>query len=341
MKRMVRAAALTNYFEVATQLALNPSQMLAQVGLSRALLADPDDRIPAGAVVTLLEESAQAAQCPTFGLRMAESRQLSDLGAVSLLLTHKRTLREVLLAMINYRHLMNEALALQVEDVGENVIIREEVVTDASTHSRQATELALGVLSRAAGALLGNHWKPHRVLFSHAAPPDLQLHRRIFKCKLVFDSEYNGFVCAAADLDYPSSAANPALARYAEQLLQSLPKAQDRSTGMEVREAIHVLLPMGRATVEQIAQKLGVNVRTLQRQLEDEGQTFSELINSVRRELAIRYVRSGQHSLGHVAELLGYSTQTSFTRWFKAEFGVAPTQWQPDSTQAPDTAADN
>jgi AraC-like DNA-binding protein len=335
MKRMVRAAALTNYFEVAQQLALNPSQMLAQVGLDRAMLADPDNRISAGAVVTLLEESARASQCLTFGLRMAETRQLTDLGAVSLLLTHKRTLREVLLAMINYRHLMNEALALQVEDVGTNVIIREEVVTDVTTHSRQATELALGVLARAAGALLGNHWKPHRVMFSHGAPPELQLHRRIFKCKLVFGSEYNAFVCAAADLDYPSSAANPALARYAEQLLQSLPKAQDRSTSMEVREVIYVLLPMGRATVEQVAQKLGLNVRTLQRELENDGATFSELINSVRRELAVRYVQSGQHSLGHVAELLGYSTQTSFTRWFKSEFGVAPREWQPDGTPPP------
>jgi AraC-like DNA-binding protein len=330
MKRMVRAAALTNYFEVAQQLALNPSQMLAQVGIDRAMLADPDNRIPAGAVVTLLEESARASQCLTFGLRMAQTRQLTDLGAISLLLTHKRTLREVLLAMINYRHLMNEALALQMEDVGTDVIIREEVVTDTTTHSRQATELALGVLARAAGALLGNRWKPHSVMFSHEAPPDLQLHRRIFKSKLVFGSEYNAFVCAAQDLDSPSSAANPALARYAEQLLQSLPKAQDRSISMEVREAIYVLLPMGRATVEQVAQKLGLNVRTLQRQLEDDGATFSGLINSVRRELAGRYVRSGQHSLGQVAELLGYSTPTSFTRWFKSEFGVAPRQWQPD-----------
>ena len=335
MKRMVRAAALTNYFEVAQQLALNPAQMLAQVGLDRAMLADPDGRIPAGAVVNLLEESARASQCLTFGLRMAETRQLTDLGAISLLLTHKRTLREVLLAMINYRHLMNEALALQMEDAGANVIIREEVVTDVTTHSRQATELALGVLARAASALLGNRWKPHRVMFSHEAPPDLHLHRRIFKCKLAFGSEYNAFVCAAADLDSPSSAANPALARYAEQLLQSLPKAQDRSTSMEVREAIYVLLPMGRATVEQVAQKLGLNVRTLQRQLEDDGATFSELINSVRRELAARYVRSGQYSLGQVAELLGYSTQTSFTRWFKSEFGVAPRQWQPDETSQP------
>ncbi len=143
-----------------------------------------------------------------------------------------------------------------------------------------------------------------------------------------FGSEHNGFVCAAADLDYPSSAANPALARYAEQLLQTLPKANNTSTGMEVREAIYVLLPMGRATVEQVAQSLGMNVRTLQRQLEDERETFSELINSVRRELAIRYIEDRQHSLGHVAELLGYATQTSFTRWFKAEFGVAPLHWQ-------------
>ena len=49
----------------------------------------------------MLEESARASQCPTFGLRMAQTRQLTDLGAISLLLTHKRTLRDVLLAMIS------------------------------------------------------------------------------------------------------------------------------------------------------------------------------------------------------------------------------------------------
>ena len=85
---------------------------------------------------------------------------------------------------------------------------------------------------------------------------------------------------------------------------------------------------MGRATVEQVAPSLAVNVRTLQRQLDEAGETFSDLINAVRRELAIRYIEGGQHSLGHVAELLGYSTQTSFTRWFRNEFGVAPTQWR-------------
>ena len=110
-------------------------------------------------------------------------------------------------------------------------------------------------------------------------------------------------------------------------MLQSLPKAGDRSIESEVHEAIYLLMPMGRATVEQVAQSLAMNVRTLQRQLEEHGVTFSGLVNTVRRELAVRYIEGGQHSLGHVAELLGYSTQTSFTRWFKTEFGVAPTHW--------------
>jgi AraC-like DNA-binding protein len=328
MTLMVRAAALTNYFEIAQQLGLNPLPLLSDAGLSQAMLANPDHRIPACAVVTLLEESASATNCPTFGLRMAETRQISDFGPVGLLITHQRTLREVLLSFINFRHLLNEALTVHVEDVGSNVIIREEVVTELPVHPRQATELALGVLARAGSALLGSHWKPLRVLFTHPAPPELQLHRRIFRSKVEFDSEYNGIVCAAADLDYPCSAANPALARYAEQLLQVLPKANDRSVADEVREAIYLLLPMGRATVEQVAQSLAVNVRTLQRQLDEAGETFSDLINAVRRELAIRYIEGGQHSLGHVAELLGYSTQTSFTRWFRNEFGVAPTQWR-------------
>ena len=74
MTTQIRAAALTNYFEVAAHLRLNPQPLLRKVGLSRARLADPEQRIPLDAVIELLEASAKASRCPTFGLRMAESR---------------------------------------------------------------------------------------------------------------------------------------------------------------------------------------------------------------------------------------------------------------------------
>ena len=330
MTFLVRAAALTNYTEVAGHLGLDTARLLRQHGLSLRLIADPEQRIPLHCVVALLEESARLADCPTLGLRMAESRSIADFGAISLLLTHQRTLRDALDATIQYQHLLNESLALYVEEAGTTVILREEGAAGGAAQSRQATELALGVLCRMCSALLGTHWRPRSVKFTHEAPPDTSVHRRVLGCTPEFGCEFNGIVCRAADLDRPNPSADPAMARYAERLLQSLPgaKKQEHSVVLDVRKAIYLMLPMGRATIEQIAQGMGVNVRTLQRQLEDAGVTFSDLMHEVRSEIVLRYMENPEFTLARIAELLGYGMPSSFTRWFNAQFGMAPIAWR-------------
>src|ERR1700761_2833700 len=105
---LVRAAALSNYGQVARQVGLDPTRMLRRAKLDLAVLKNPDLRIPAVVVAALLEESAAQSGCATFGLRMAEARQLSDLGAISLLLKHQGTLREIFAMMARYRHWLNE-----------------------------------------------------------------------------------------------------------------------------------------------------------------------------------------------------------------------------------------
>jgi len=98
--------------EVVQHLGLNPQAELSKVGLSKASLQDRSSRFRCRRrVVQLLENSAAASQCPTLGLRMAESRQLSDMGAISLLLSHQPNLRHALQVMCKYRHLLNPALA--------------------------------------------------------------------------------------------------------------------------------------------------------------------------------------------------------------------------------------
>lgn len=332
MAAFVRAAALRNYAEVARRHGLDPRDMIRRAGLPAGVLADPDQRVPAQKVVTLLERSAEASGCPTFGLQMAEDRQVSDLGVVSLLLDHQPTLRHALQALIDFRHLLNEALALYVEEAGDAVILREEVVTDRPEHWRQATELAVGVLFRLCAAILESSWKPRGVHFTHAAPPDLQVHRRLFLSRygtrLAFDSDFNGIVCAAVDLDRPAPSADPVIARYAQRFVETMPGAEAGSVLLDVRKAIYLFLPMGRATVEQVAEGLGVNVRTLQRRLDEEGASFSDVLNGVRRDLAVRYLESRRHSLARAAELLGYAAPGSFTRWFTGQFGLSPSEWR-------------
>ncbi|MBF7729026.1 AraC family transcriptional regulator [Pseudomonas sp. N040] len=328
MTTLVRAAVLTKYFGVARQVGLNPQPLLRRLGLTQAMLENPDQLLAADTAVTLLEESARESGCSTFGLRMAEARQMADFGPVSLLLNHQRTLREALQTTVQYRHLLNEALALFIEEVGKTVIVREEVVTDRPIPARQATDLALGALFRLCSGLLGQNWHPLSVNFTYEAVPDQQDYRRLFGCKLEFGSEFNGFIFSAIDLDKPNPLADPVMARHAERFIDSLPGVSEHSLVLDVRKAIYILLPMGRATIEQVAQAQGINLRTLQRRLEEEGVTFSELINEVRRDLVLRYMGNPRYSLGRIAELLGYSVPSSFTRWFTTQFGLAPAAWR-------------
>jgi AraC-like DNA-binding protein len=334
MIALVRAASLSNFAETARQAGLDPVGLLREARIDPAALSHPDMRIRAERVGRLLETAAERSGWLNFGLRMAESRRLSDFGAVGLLIAHQPSLREVLDTVARYRPLLNEALALHVEPSGDLAIVREELVTEGPNPGRQARELAIGTLFRMFRTLLGPRWRPQCVNFTHAAPPDLGVHRRLFGFEVQFESEFNGIVCEATDLDWANPAADRAMARYAQQFVDTLASSKRSSVVLEARQAIHLLLPLGQASIERIARGLGMNARTLQRRLEEEGLSFSELINDVRRELAMRYLASRSYSLTRIAELLGYAQSSSFTRWFISQFGSSPRRWRAASLGA-------
>ncbi|WP_077000479.1 AraC family transcriptional regulator [Variovorax sp. KK3] len=331
MTALVRAAALTNFSDVAQELGYDAGAALRRAGLRAALLRQPDQLVEAARVARLLEEAAQKTGCESFGLRIAARRQLSNFGVVSLLLMHQPSLRQVLLTLIDHLHMLNERLAIQVEDIGKLVLLREELALPVD--APQSIELAIGVLYRMGEALLGERWQPVSVSFTHGAPARLDFHRRFFKCRIEFDGGFNGLVCKAADLDVPNPSADPLLADYARRMIAALPGDHERSIDQEARKAIYLMLPSGRATCKAVAQGLGMSVRTLQRGLDERGLTFKQLISEVRQELAPRYVANSRHSLAEVAAMLGYSTHSAFTRWFGAQFGRSPDAWRSRASQ--------
>ncbi|MGF6602091.1 AraC-like DNA-binding protein [Paraburkholderia sp. GAS448] len=184
------------------------------------------------------------------------------------------------------------------------------------------------MLFRHASALLGAHWKPHSVHFTHPAPADLTFHRRFFGCPITFETDFNGIVCAAADLDYPNPNADPVLVRYAESLANPLNVTTADSIALEMRKAIYLLSPLSQASIELVARQVNLTVRTLQRQPDSAGSSFSGIAEEVRRDLAVRYLLNPRYPIGRVAALLGYTNQGSFSAWFQARFHMTPRDWR-------------
>jgi AraC-like DNA-binding protein len=115
--------------------------------------------------------------------------------------------------------------------------------------------------------------------------------------------------------------------------LKELVERADATLADRVSDLIRLEISSGRCSVERVAQSLGVTRRTLHRQLADEQTTYSELFTSVREELAQRHVVHGRRSLNEIAEVLGYSELSAFSRWYKKQFGVCPSASREQATR--------
>lgn len=328
MAHMLRSASLTNYVDVARAAGLDPFQQLQSAGIGLQSLLDPDIKIPAAAVACLLETSAAAAGMADFGLRLGETRELANLGALAFVVRKEPTLRRALRSMAHYLRLQNEALTLRLEEGAGIALIRSDLDSGYGGPQRQADELAVTVTYRLMQLLLGSAWKPRSVNFAHPAPASVAHYARVFGVRVDFGQDFNGIVCLSADLD----AALPTYEPGMDDLVHRFLDAKLAQTGVDpadrVRQLVRTLLPSEDCSVERVAQQMGIDRRTVHRRLRAQGQTYSGLVDAIRMEQAPHHLLHGERTLSDVAALLGFASASAFARWFRSRHGCSVTEWR-------------
>lgn len=325
--REVRAVILTDYVDVARGMGFDPYVILRRAKIHPQLLADPESRLPAAAVVQVFEESARASGCETFGLEMAQRRSFASLGPLSVLFAHCGSLRELIESAARYRRHISDLIDFKVEEEAGSTLMKVAIIPEHARPQLIDHTMAMSFLGlRAASRGL---WRPEEAHLSHSAPDDERPFRKLFGCRVQFDSTFDGFVAAPGCLDSKWPWANEALVEHVHRMVRLLPlSAQEEPLTDRVSRLIEATLPNGGANCPQVAQALGCSARTLQRGLRQEGSTFTELLDRVRRDMAIRYLECATVPVTTIAQMLGYSSTGCFTRWFIAELGIAPTEWR-------------
>jgi len=321
-----RAVVLRGFFEVACFTGLDPYPLLRNAGISPSLFDDPETRLPAAQIAGLVEDAARRSGCQSFGLLMQECRTYESLGPVALLFERLPNMREVLEAVTEYRRHMNDVFHLEVEE-GQPALIKVEHRPEFAT--AQVADMTVAMTHLLLTAVSHRRWRPDAVHFRHPAPGDTGVFRRFFPAPVHFGSSFDGLECRRELLDLPLPGASQVMADNARRLLDmvELPP-EDAPVSERVSRSIALLLPAGRASLEEVARSLDNGPRDLQRKLEREGHSFGELLNNARRELSQRYLSNDAQPITIVAELTGYSSAGSFSRWFAGEFGVAPGAWR-------------
>jgi AraC-like DNA-binding protein len=328
--RLIRSASLAGFRDIVRGAGFDAHRLLREAGLPADSLSNPDLRVPAMKVAILLETTAVLPGLGDLGLRMARTRNMSNWGPIALAIRDEPTLRDALQAVMRFGHMHNEALLLRVDEEQGLAIVREHIAADQPIALRQSSELVIGAVFRMLQLLLGPGWQPRAVCFSHAAPHERGPHERMFGSQVRFNQDFSGIVCAASDLDLALPAADPIMAGYARQYLEQFDTRRQQPMSEDVRRLVILLLPSGRATLENIARHLGVHRRTVLRHLSAEQQTFAGIVNEVRRGLAVRHLDRRERPLGEIAALLGFGDLSAFSRWFKTSFGCSASRFARD-----------
>lgn len=164
-----------------------------------------------------------------------------------------------------------------------------------------------------------------KILFKHPQQASILDYQSVFNCPVVFDAPSNAMVFPKASLKEKVNSAQPyatkILREYAESLLQQSSHKKDLIT--QVKEQIIHFMPLGELTIKHVCDQLAMSESSMRRKLREENTSFSQLVESLRKGLAKKFLLEGQ-SVTTVTFLLGFSDTSVFNRAFKRWFMVTP-----------------
>ena len=308
---------------------VDPGPFCEAAGFSPISAADPAARISITLEQVLWEMAAEHTGDPSFGLHTAESLRAGVFDVLDYAVRTAPTLGDALERLLRYSRLEHEPAIFQLCSRGTTTRIEHSFGTRAVIPCPQEAEFTLASIVVIGREIVAGGLQPIAVEFMHRMPLDTREHMRIFGVEPRFEARVNALELDAATMSRPIITADPALSRImerqAEAALRSIGLAEE-STTERVRRMIAETLPEGRCSITTVAPKLGLSGRTLQRKLEVEGSTFGGVLDNVRRDLGLHYLRDGNLTLAEIAYLLGYSEPSPFHRAFKRWTGSTP-QW--------------
>ncbi|MGF1632956.1 MAG: AraC family transcriptional regulator ligand-binding domain-containing protein [Phycisphaerae bacterium] len=315
----------------ATRAGVDCRRIILDLGLNPTCIADDINAVaPVAVICEAFEAAAEAAADPFLGLRAAQDYRPADLQALGYAIDHQPNLRASLTFMVNHIHEYSHAVDLSFAVDASRARLAYQLVEPRVRRKRQRTEYAIGCLIQIIRRIVGESWHPLEVHFEHDDRGMRRNYAAMLGCRVVFDHYTNAVHFDASALTTVNRHADAELLPFLTAQLGRSAAACDPEMNFvtRVRRSIDTLLGDDAPTETRVANTLDVGERTLRRRLTRHGTSFKQLVDEVRYRRALALLERRDMSLAEVARLLGYSSQSCFTRSFRRWTGSTPTTFR-------------
>ncbi len=303
--------------------------LLEQLGMDASRVGDLHHRYLQQQVTALWKAAVKATGDADFGLKVARHVRPSTFHVVGYAMSCSATLTRAAERFAHSARLISDSAKVDFFKLREGYLLAVDLNTGGEPPIYQTIDTIL------AGFLLLCEWivdrpiVPLEVHFRHRKPKRIDEYEAVFRCPVLFEQRQNSILFAPGDLDQSVPSANEELAMLLDEMAAKyLAMRFERRFSRQVRDALIAQLPQGQPSKLATARALNMAERTLLRRLRDENTTFKELLDKLREELAYEYLRRDDLPLEKIADLLGFSSSSTFSRAFVQWTGKRPGDWR-------------
>lgn len=304
---------------------------LRAADLSPRTLDRPGTFVTARQFAAFIEEAARIAGEDFYGLDVGRRYDVRASGIVAYVSLACATVRESLRNACRFGTISDTSADYALNEKAGEAFFRLETRSPQIRMSRHATEFKVAMVLEACRVWVGPALRPKEAHLSVTRSGSLREAERRLGCTARYGMEATGLVFAATQLDLAPRMSDPylldLLERVATECFAKRPPVPD-AFRIRVERLLLDALPKGTPTAGQVANALGISERTLARRLGAEGAPFGQVLDDLRRDMALGYLDDPGISLSQVAYLLGYGDQSAFSNAFRRWTGRSPSQFR-------------
>lgn len=317
------------------QRGVDANALLQQVGLDLSSATDPMARFPAHLGLAFWQKALAQIDEELIGMEVALQQFMPlNFNALGYALMASENLGQMYLRLSRYAHIVTDAadIRFEVDEGAGRLSISGDTtllgtVDDATRWS--IFDYAVLTVVRGSRLLYGRDFMPLEIRLQRRQPKAHAKLEKVLRCVPIYGSDTNTLVVDLATLNKPLSFANLDVVKASETMLDRYQSnISERPLKEQLATVFKELLPSGEPRQEDVAERLSITLRTLQRRLSEEQTCYRDVLNDTRHQLALSYLAGEQYSIGEAAFLLGFSEVSAFTRAFKRWTGTSPREWR-------------
>ena len=321
----VLASAATGIVNFIGQMGGDVDRIFGDARIAPDMAGSPTLKLRLSAFCRLFEQSARQTRHGNFGLWFGNQFQPRDLGFWGYAAVSSPTLGSALENFVELFAYHQECSRMKLI-IGDNDLMRLEYQIEAAAivERRQDAELSLGMFLNLIRECCGSRWSPEEVHFEHPKPIEAREHELAFDAPVYFSQPTNALLFRPEILAQPParSAGNGKDVHVPDAAQATA--AQPNWVCSIVFELRSAKLAQGTLSLDDIADEVHLPMAVLMREFAMHSISFKTLVEDVRRDLAVSYMKQRQLPLSEIALLLGYSELSAFSRAFRRWTGRSP-----------------